>query len=113
MLWVAVEAGPVPTPFVAVTVKVYDDPLLRPDTVHVVDDVVQVWFPTFEVTVYERIDVPPFDDGAVHVTDALPVPAVAAEAFVGAPGWVTGVNEFDALEAEPVPVPFVAVTVNV
>jgi hypothetical protein len=32
---------------------------------------------------------------------------------VGAPGVVTGVNEFDALEADPVPVPFVAVTVNV
>lgn len=33
--------------------------------------------------------------------------------IVGAPGTVTGVTEFDTLEAELVPTSFVAVTVNV
>ena len=55
---------------------------------------------------------PPFDDGAVHVTAAVVLPGVAFT-LVGAPGPDTGVKLFDVVEAEPVPVPFVAVTVNV
>jgi hypothetical protein len=61
------------------------------------------------------IVLPPLLLGAVKATDALALPAVAVP-IVGAPGTVLlarGVTLFDALEAEPVPTPFVAVTVNV
>ena len=58
---------------------------------------------------------PPFDAGAVKVTVAWPLPAVAVTP-VGAPGTVapwSGVTGFDGAEAAPVPTPFVAVTVKV
>ena len=46
------EAGPVPTEFVAVTLNVYDVPLVRPLTVQLrVPAVVQVFAPGVEVTV--------------------------------------------------------------
>jgi hypothetical protein len=60
------------------------------------------------------IGLPPFD-GAVHVTVAWELPGVADTA-VGAPGTVgagTGVTAADAADAGPLPMPFVAVTVNV
>ena len=41
----AAEAAPVPSALVAVTVKVYELPLVRPVTVHEVVAVVQVWPP--------------------------------------------------------------------
>ena len=50
--------------------------------------------------------------GAVNVTDALAFPNVAVP-IVGAPGTIAGVTLLDAPEADPVPTPFVAVTVNV
>jgi hypothetical protein len=55
---------------------------------------------------------PPFDAGAVKVTLACALPAVAVP-MVAAPGTVAGVTEFEAAEAAPVPVVFVAVTVKV
>ena len=55
---------------------------------------------------------PPFDAGAVKLTDACPFPAVAVP-MAGAPGTVAGVTEFDAEEASPVPTLFVAITVKV
>ena len=66
----------------------------------------------FEET--ERFDVifVPLDDGALHDTDACALPAVAITS-VGAPGVVTGVTALEALDAELVPTPFVAVTVKV
>jgi hypothetical protein len=45
------EADPEPALFVAFTVNVYDVPLVRPVTVQLVVDVVQVNEPGFEVTV--------------------------------------------------------------
>ena len=60
------------------------------------------------------IGLPPFD-GAVQVTDAVPLPAVAVTP-VGAAGAVpgtTGVTALEAAEAGPVPTPFVAVTLKV
>jgi hypothetical protein len=57
------------------------------------------------------IAAPPFD-GAVQETVACPLPA-AADTPVGAPGTVEGIAEAEAVEAEPVPDTFVAVTVNV
>jgi hypothetical protein len=48
----------------------------------------------------------------VNVIFACPLPAVAVP-VVGASGTVVGVIELEAADAEPVPMPFVAVTVNV
>jgi hypothetical protein len=49
--------------------------------------------------------------GAVKLTDALALPAVAPP-IVGAPGTLTGVTLLDADDAAPVPTPLVAVTVK-
>jgi len=58
------------------------------------------------------IALPPLDAGAVHVTDACALPAVADTA-VGAPGTVAGVTAAEAAEAGPVPAALAALTVNV
>jgi hypothetical protein len=58
------------------------------------------------------IALPPFDAGAVQVTVACPLPAVAVTP-VGGPGTVTGVTEFDGAEAGPAPAALLATTVNV
>ena len=50
--------------------------------------------------------------GAVQLTVACPFPAVAVT-FVGAPGTVMGVTAFEGLDAGPLPMAFVAVTVKV
>src|SRR6185436_20476995 len=55
---------------------------------------------------------PPLSAGAVKVTVACVLPAVAL-ALVGAPGTVLGVTLFDGTEAGPGPAAFVAMTVNV
>jgi len=55
---------------------------------------------------------PPLDAGAVKVTVACALPAVAITP-VGASGTVQGVTALDAPDAAPVPMLFVAVTVNV
>ena len=65
-----------------------------------------------DVTVYPVIPAPPVDPGAVKLTVADTFPPVAVP-IVGAPGTVTGVTEFEAADAAPVPALFVAVTVNV
>ena len=59
------------------------------------------------------IAAPPFELGAVQLTVACPLPAVAVTP-VGAPGAVAaGVTALLGLDAVPVPALFVAVTVNV
>ena len=70
------DGGPVPTPFVAVTVKLYVVPFERPKTVAdgaggVPLTIVGVCgvLPIQGVTVYEEIALP-FADGAVHDTVA-------------------------------------------
>ena len=55
---------------------------------------------------------PPLDPGAVNVTVAWAIPAVAVP-MVGAPGTVYGVTALDALEGFEVPPVLVAVTVKV
>ena len=55
---------------------------------------------------------PPLLTGAVKVTLACALPAVAV-AFVGAPGTVLGVTLFDAAEGTLEPIAFVATTVKV
>ena len=57
---------------------------------------------------------PPVDDGALQLTVAWVSPAVA-ETLVGAPGTVvraSGVMALEAVEAGPLPLALVAVTVN-
>jgi len=65
-----------------------------------------------EVTVYPVIAEPPSLAGAVNVTVAWALPAVAVP-IVGAPGRAEGVTEFDAALAGPVPMVLVAATVKV
>ena len=55
---------------------------------------------------------PPLEAGAVKLTLAEVLPGVAVP-MVGAPGRVTGVTGLDALEAGPVPMALVAVTLKV
>ena len=55
---------------------------------------------------------PPVDDGALQVTVASALPAVA-EILVGVPGTVAGVTALEDDDALPSPTLFVAVTVNV
>src|SRR5947209_20508256 len=55
---------------------------------------------------------PPLDAGAVNVTVACALPAIAVTP-VGAPGTVIGVTAFDGADGGPVPTALVAVTVKV
>jgi hypothetical protein len=111
------EAGPVPLALVAVTVKVYAVPSVKPvtsvdvaepDTCIGVCDVA----PTHGVTVYELIGEPP-GDGAVQYTRAS-LDAGFAPTPVGAPGGeLDGVTALEGAEAAPLPNELLAVTVNV
>jgi hypothetical protein len=104
----------VPFEFVAVTVNVYDVPLVRLGTVQLVAVVVvQVFAPGEDVTVYPVIVVPPVFDGAVHETTDWPFALLVADTSVG--DWETpnGVIAVDALDATESPEAFVAFTVNV
>ena len=72
----AADAGPVPTAFVAVTVTCSDVPFVRPEIVTLVAGGVPVTVvavcaaaPTYGVTVYFVIALPPVD-GAVQLTAA-------------------------------------------
>ena len=116
----ATEEVLVPAEFVAVTVNVYETPLVRPVTVHEVAGAVamQDLEPLLDVTVYELIDKPPVDDGADQETTDMPVVFAVvtevAETPEGAPGGPLGVTaDADEADAGPVPAEFVAVTVNV
>ena len=109
----ALEAVPVATELVAMTVKVYAVPLVRPVTVIGEEEPVAVRPPGEEVTVYPVIADPPVFVGAVKLTVALPLLPLA-EIPVGAPGAIAaGVTADDALEAAPIPTELVAVTVKV
>ena len=85
---------------------------MRPVTTSGEDPPVAVNPPVLEVTVYEVIAEPPFETGAVNVTVACPLPAVAVP-IVGAPGTVAGTTELLVAEEVLVPIAFVAVTVKV
>ena len=61
---------------------------------------------------YPVIIEPPVDDGALQVTVACVLPAVAVT-LIGAPGMVAGVTALEAEEAALLPLVLVAVTVNV
>jgi len=105
------DAAPVPTLLVALTVKVYDVPLVRPVIVTGDPETVTV-APLLATTVYDVIVLPPLETGAVQLTVAAAFPAVAVTP-VGAPGTVAGTTRFDGADAALVPAALVAVTVNV
>src|SRR5260370_22365592 len=65
--------------------------------------------PGDEVTVYPLIWDPPLEAGAVQVTVAWALPAVAVTAG-GAPGGPVGMTAPEAVEAGPLPTAFVAGT---
>ena len=82
----------VPLEFVAVTVKVYAVPLVRPVTVSEVAVVVAVIPPRDEMTVYSVTVLPPSEDGAVHETVARRFPGIA-DTFVGELGTVVATTK--------------------
>ena len=102
-----------PTPLVAVTVKVYGWPLARPVTVQDSGplDQVQVCPSGLDVTVYP-VMVEPFDGAAVQLTTA-PASQGTPVTPVGLPGRPAGTTALDGSDARPVPTPLVAVTVKV
>ena len=109
----SLEADPVPTTLVAVTLQPYCTPFVRfittigldePFTVRVVCCVAA------HVAVYDVIAEPPFDAGAVNATVAWPLPAVTVP-IVGAPGTFAGVT-FALPEAAELPRALVAITLQ-
>ena len=107
------EGAPVPCALVAVTVKVYVVPLVRPVTVADVapDPTLAVIPPGDEVTVYPVIGDPPLDAGGVQVTVAEASPAVA-EAAVGLPGAPTSATSVPVVAGAPSPALSVATTLK-
>ena len=87
-------------------------PFVRPLTVHEVVAVAHENEPGDDVTVYPVIALPPFDDGAVQETTTEESPNTP-DTPVGTLGTVAGTTDAEALDAEPVPALFVAVTENV
>jgi len=87
-------------------------PFVRPVTVQLVVAVVHENEPGDDVTVYPVIAEPPVLDGVDHETTTDESPNTPMTP-VGTPGTVAGTTDDDAVDAEPVPALFVAVTVNV
>jgi hypothetical protein len=111
----AAEAGPVPITLVAVTVNVYVVPRVSPTTLAVAVVEVTPVQPKHAgdgITVYWLI-ADPLVAGAVQLTWMLPLLSQYDVRLVGAPGTSAGVTGLDADDAAPVPIPLVAVTVNV
>ena len=107
------EAGPGPTPLVAVTVTEYVMPSVRPLMVQAKgpDDHEQKAPPGWAVAVYV-VMVLPLGAAADQETIALPsLPVVATP--VGAPGTVLGVTEPEGVDAGLFPCELVAITVKV
>lgn len=109
----ASDAALVPLALVAVTVKVYAVPLVKPLTVQDVAGAVATHTapPGAATTRYDRVaDVP--GAGAVQLTVAEPLPPIAVGA-AGLDGGSPGVASRDVFDETLVPYVLVAVTVNV
>jgi len=92
------DADPAPALFAAVTVNVYEVPFVRPGTVQLVVDVVQMNEPGVDVTVYPVVALPPLEAGATHDTAARAFPDTA-DTDLGTPGVVAGTTTPDASDA--------------
>jgi len=99
----AAEATDVPSAFVAVTVNVYEVPLVRPATVQEVDEVVHVFDPGDDVTVYPVIADIPSSAGADHETTDWALPFEVADTPVGASGADAAAATVISEDAEPAP----------
>jgi hypothetical protein len=117
----AADAAPVPVAFVADTVNVYVLPFVSPVTVVDVAGGLPVTVtgvcavePMNGVTVYLEMALPPVLAGAVQLTAADALLAVAVTA-VGAPGTVgtLGITALDGADSGPVPNELLADTLNV
>ena len=106
------EAELVPMALVALTVKVYETPLVRPVTMTGEEALETTCRPSFEVTVYEAMADPPLLPSSEKVTVAWPLEAMM-EVMVGASGTLAGVTELLGREPVLVPMALVAVTVKV
>jgi len=104
-------AKELPFAFVAITVKVYGVPFVRPVTDKGEDSPDAVKFPGSDVTVYPVIADPPVAP-AVNATDTCVSPAVT-ESIVGACGTVVAVTPDEAVDEELVPNLLAAMTVYV
>ena len=115
----AEEDGPVPAPFVPLTLQVYDFAVVRPVTV---TGLAEPEFepptpPLLEVHVAVKlIVVPPLSAPGVNDTDSGPVAAVVepdtALTAVGASGASAAKNEFDGSDCGPSPCALCALTVH-
>jgi hypothetical protein len=108
-LFEADEAALEPTALVAVTVQVTGLPLVRPFTTMGEFDPLALCAPQVAV---KLVIAEPLLAPAVKATETLPSPRVAVP-IVGGAGTPAGVTLFDAIDATPVPIAFVAVTVKV
>ena len=108
---VTAELSLVPFAFTALTLKLYDNPFVRPVTV-IGDEPVAVILPGEDIAVYV-VAAPPVAP-AVYDTDTSPdAPVERAVPIVGACGFVDGVIEEDTDDADEVLKLFVAVIENV
>jgi hypothetical protein len=105
------EGEDAPAALFATTVNEYEDPLLSPETVQLVEPTgtLHVAPPGEAVTVYPVMAEPPLSVGGVKETRALPLPSTA-ETDVGDCGTVAGVAVTNAVEDSESPTPFVAMT---
>jgi hypothetical protein len=115
MLLDGADAVLLPATLVATTVNVYDVPLVSPVTtceVAVLPALLSMPPAGLEVTVYPRMTLPPLNAGGEKLTVACAFPGVA-ETPVGGFGTVLGVTLTEGVDGAPVPIAFVATTVNV
>ena len=112
----ASDTGDVPTTLVAVTVQVYDMPVVSDETTNGLDapDAERVVPPLLDtqVAVNSLTALPLFDPG-VKATEIRLTSGTVTLSMVGRSGTAAGVTALEALDAEPVPTTLVACTVNV
>ena len=114
----AFDGSDVPIPFVAVTLKVYTTPLIRPFMSHVSVPTLEIQVPAITlpavnaVTVYPLIAEPFVLTGASQDTVA-DASAATAVTLIGTDGAAFIATSAEASEASEVPAVLVAVTLNV
>jgi hypothetical protein len=101
----------VPLVFVAVTVKVYEVPVVNPVNVYGEDEVVCVVVAGLETIEYPVIEEPPVPPGVIVIV--ADVADAEAALILGAAGTVVAVTPVEAEEADDVPYALDAATVYV
>lgn len=110
------DAGDVPTALVAMTVQVYDLPVVSSETTNGLDapDAERVVPPLLEehVAVYSLTTLPLFEPG-VNATEKRLICGTVTLSMAGRSGTAAGVTALEALDDEPAPTTLEARTVNV